>query len=63
MAASYKKGTNSSFEIKRVLTAPLDRVWKAWSEKDEFAKCGAQRDAPLRSRFWNSGHEASATTR
>jgi uncharacterized protein YndB with AHSA1/START domain len=51
MDASYKKATNSSFEIKRVFTAPLDRVWKAWSETDQFAKWWVQRDAPLRSRF------------
>jgi uncharacterized protein YndB with AHSA1/START domain len=38
MDASDKKGTNPSFEIKRIFTAPLDRVWKAWSERDQFAK-------------------------
>jgi len=38
MDASSKKATNSSFEIRRVLTAPLDRVWKAWSEREQFAK-------------------------
>jgi len=38
MGASNKKGTNSSFETKRVFTAPLDRVWKAWSERDQLAK-------------------------
>ena len=38
MDASDKKATNSSFEIKRVFTASLDRVWKAWSDRDQFAK-------------------------
>jgi uncharacterized protein YndB with AHSA1/START domain len=38
MDASYKKSTNSSFEINRVFTASLDRVWKAWSERDQLAK-------------------------
>ena len=36
MDASYKKAT-SWFEIKRVFTAPLGRVWKAWSERDQLA--------------------------
>lgn len=38
MNASYKKATNSSFEIERLFTAPLDQVWKAWSERDQLAK-------------------------
>lgn len=37
-ASDNRKTTNSSFEIKRVFTAPLDRVWKAWSERDQLAK-------------------------
>jgi uncharacterized protein YndB with AHSA1/START domain len=37
-ANNKRKATNPSFEIKRVFAAPLDRVWKAWSERDQFAK-------------------------
>jgi uncharacterized protein YndB with AHSA1/START domain len=37
MDTSHKKSKNPSFEIERVFTAPLDRVWKAWSERDQFA--------------------------
>jgi len=38
MDASYKKATNSSFEMERVFAAPLDQVWKAWSERNQLAK-------------------------
>ena len=38
MDASYKNAAHSSFEMERVLTAPLDQVWKAWSERDQLAK-------------------------
>jgi len=38
MDASYKNAANSSFEMERVFTAPLDQVWKAWSERDQLAK-------------------------
>lgn len=38
MDASDKKQTKSTFDIERVFKAPLDRVWKAWSERDQFAK-------------------------
>jgi uncharacterized protein YndB with AHSA1/START domain len=33
-----RKAINSSFEKERVFQAPLDRVWKAWSERDQLAK-------------------------
>lgn len=32
------KAAGSSFEIKRGFRASLDRVWKAWSEKDQIAR-------------------------
>jgi uncharacterized protein YndB with AHSA1/START domain len=37
-ASNKRKATNASFEKERVYQAPLDRVWKAWSEKDQLAK-------------------------
>ena len=37
-ASNKRKATNSSFEKERVFQAPLDRVWKAWSERDQLAK-------------------------
>jgi uncharacterized protein YndB with AHSA1/START domain len=51
MDASYNRAGNSSFEIKRIVAAPLDRVWKAWSERDQLAKWwgpkGCALDVPL----------------
>jgi len=38
MDGRYNKATNSLFEIKRTITAPLDQVWKAWSERDQLTK-------------------------
>jgi uncharacterized protein YndB with AHSA1/START domain len=38
MDVRNKKATNASFEIERIFTAPLNRVWKAWSDRDQFAK-------------------------
>jgi len=38
MNANHRHADHSSFEIKRVFQAPLDRVWKAWSESDQLAR-------------------------
>lgn len=45
------KAINVSFDIRRVFTAPLDRVWKAWSEREQLEKWwgpkGCSIEAPL----------------
>ncbi len=38
MDISDRNAISSLFEINRVLNAPLDQVWKAWSEEDQLAR-------------------------
>lgn len=38
MNASYRSAINATFEMDRVFAAPIDQVWKAWTEREQLAK-------------------------
>lgn len=38
MDANSKHVSNSTFELERIFAAPLERVWTAWSEREQLGK-------------------------